>query len=193
MKKQSVVVEHAFSSTDVKTPVGKLKIVMHGKDLAGITWPKDKRKFDWDKIKAIPESKESKTMAQDIEKYFKTKKMKKKIWTSLVGTDLQLAVWKELLDIPFGATVSYSDLAKSLKKPKAVRAIASAIAKNPVSVLIPCHRVVGKDTSLTGFAGGLKAKKWLINWEAENNKTSKATKPSAAKAKKSTTTAAATK
>lgn len=160
-------IEHAFSSSTIKSPVGNLKIVMHGKDLAGITWPKDKRKFDWDKVKDIPESKASKTMAADLEKYFKTKKMKKKVWTSLVGTDLQLAVWKELLDIPFGQTVSYSDLAVALKRPKAVRAIASAVAKNPVSVLIPCHRVVGKDKSLTGFAGGLKAKKWLINWESK--------------------------
>ncbi|MFZ3229508.1 MAG: methylated-DNA--[protein]-cysteine S-methyltransferase [Pseudobdellovibrio sp.] len=160
-------IEHAFSSTTVKSPVGALKIVMHGKDLAGITWPKDKRKFDWDKIKDLPESKFSKTMAADLTKYFKTKKMKKKIWTSLVGTDLQIEVWKQLLEIPFGETVSYSDLAKSLNRPKAVRTIASAVAKNPVSVLIPCHRVIGKDKSLTGFAGGLKAKKWLINWEAK--------------------------
>lgn len=160
-------VEHAFSASKVKSPVGTLKVVMHGKDLAGITWPKDKRKFDWDKIKDIPESKVSKTMAADLAKYFETKKMKKKIWTSLVGTDLQLEVWKQLLDIPFGQTVSYSDLAKSLKRPKAVRAIAAAVGKNPVSVLIPCHRVVGKDNSLTGFAGGLKAKKWLINWESK--------------------------
>lgn len=165
MKK--VVVEHNFSASTLKSPVGTLKIVMHGKDLAGITWPKDKRKFDWDKIKNIPESKHSKAMVADLEKYFKTKKMKKKIWTSLVGTDLQLEVWKQLLDIPFGATVSYSDLAKSLNKPKAVRSIASAVGKNPVSILIPCHRVVGKDKSLTGFAGGLKAKKWLLDWESQ--------------------------
>ena len=149
----------------VKSPVGLLTVVMQGKDLVGITWPKDKRKFDWTFVKDIKESPASKKMAKELLQFFKTKKFKSKIWTELTGTELQIEVWQALLEIPFGHTATYSEVAQILKRPKATRSVASAIGKNPISILIPCHRVVGKNKSLTGFAGGLKAKKWLLDWE----------------------------
>lgn len=156
-----------YTASVLKSPVGKLTVVMQGKDLVGITWPKDQRKFGWPQVKNLAESAESKKMVKSLANYFKTKKMKTKVWTELTGTDLQIQVWQTLLDIPFGKTVSYSDIAQAIERPKATRAVASAIGKNPISILIPCHRVVGKNKSPSGFAGGLKAKKWLLNWEQQ--------------------------
>lgn len=84
------------------------------------------------------------------------------------GTDFQQSVWKALGDIPFGKTISYMDLAKKLGDPKAIRAVAAANGKNPLWVVVPCHRVVGSDGSLTGYAGGIHRKKWLLNHESQN-------------------------
>lgn len=85
----------------------------------------------------------------------------------LVGTDFQQQVWDELLNIPYGATISYKEIAQNIGKPKAVRAVAGAIGANGISILIPCHRVIGSDKSLTGYAGGLKAKKMLLQIETQ--------------------------
>ncbi len=85
----------------------------------------------------------------------------------LVGTDFQQQVWNELLNIPYGATTSYKEIAQNIGKPKAVRAVAGAIGANGISILIPCHRVIGSDKSLTGYAGGLKAKKMLLQIETQ--------------------------
>lgn len=85
----------------------------------------------------------------------------------LVGTDFQQQVWNELLNIPYGTTTSYKEIAQSIGKPKAVRAVAGAIGANGISILIPCHRVIGSDKSLTGYAGGLKAKKMLLQIETQ--------------------------
>lgn len=85
----------------------------------------------------------------------------------LVGTDFQQQVWNELLNIPYGATISYKEIAQNIGKPKAVRAVAGAIGANGISILIPCHRIIGSDKSLTGYAGGLKAKKMLLQIETQ--------------------------
>lgn len=81
------------------------------------------------------------------------------------GTPFQKAVWAELLRIPYGATVSYSAIAKAIGRPSAVRAVAAAIGANPISIMVPCHRVIGSDGSLTGYAGGLPAKARLLELE----------------------------
>ena len=85
----------------------------------------------------------------------------------LRGTDFQKSVWQALIEIPAGTHVSYGGLAASLGNPKAVRAVARANALNPVSIIVPCHRVIGTDGTLTGYAGGLARKKWLLDYEAE--------------------------
>ncbi len=82
------------------------------------------------------------------------------------GTDFQRRVWRELEAIPFGKTTSYLAMAKQLGDPKVIRAAASANGKNPISIIIPCHRVIGSDGSLTGYAGGLHRKKWLLEHES---------------------------
>lgn len=86
---------------------------------------------------------------------------------SLRGTDFQQAVWRALLQIPFGHTVSYGDLAARLGRREAVRAVAAAVGRNPLSVLVPCHRVVGSNGQLTGYAGGLDRKRSLLGLEAQ--------------------------
>ena len=85
----------------------------------------------------------------------------------LVGTDFQQQAWNELLNIPYIATTSYKEIAQNIGKPKAVRAVAAAIRANGISILIPCHRVIGSEKSLTGYAGGLKAKKMLLQIETQ--------------------------
>ena len=82
-----------------------------------------------------------------------------------IGTDFQKKVWEELLKIPFGKTVSYQEVTNNLGDPKAIRAVANANGKNPLWIVIPCHRVIGSDGSLTGYAGGLWRKKWLLDHE----------------------------
>ena len=81
------------------------------------------------------------------------------------GTEFQLKVWEQLVNIPFGETISYLTLAKQLGDPKATRAAGLANGKNPVSIIIPCHRVIGANGKLIGYAGGLWRKKWLLNHE----------------------------
>lgn len=88
------------------------------------------------------------------------------------GTDFQQKVWKGLLEIPFGKTISYMDLSKKLGDVKAIRAVASANGKNPLWIVVPCHRVIGTDGSLTGYAGGLWRKKWLLEHENPTNQQS---------------------
>ncbi|NND38605.1 MAG: methylated-DNA--[protein]-cysteine S-methyltransferase, partial [Pseudomonadales bacterium] len=83
------------------------------------------------------------------------------------ATEFQLRVLETLARIPYGQTASYADIARLLKKPRAVRAVGAANRKNPLPIMLPCHRVIGSDGSLTGFIGGLERKKWLINLEAE--------------------------
>lgn len=88
------------------------------------------------------------------------------------GTEFQQKVWQELLNIPFGKTASYMDLSKKLGDVKAIRAVASANGKNPLWIVVPCHRVIGSDGSLTGYAGGLWRKKWLLEHESPSQQQS---------------------
>lgn len=81
------------------------------------------------------------------------------------GTEFQRLVWQHLLDIPYGQIVSYQDLAKAIGKPEAIRAVGAANGQNPISVVVPCHRVLGSDGSLTGYGGGLWRKEWLLKHE----------------------------
>ena len=83
----------------------------------------------------------------------------------IIGTDFQIQVWQALAQIPYGQTISYTDIAKKIKNPKAVRAVGSANGKNPLAIIVPCHRVISADGTLGGYAGGLKIKTALLNLE----------------------------
>ncbi len=87
------------------------------------------------------------------------------------GTELQQTVWNALLEIPFGATCSYAQVARAIGRPSAVRAVANAIGKNPLGIIVPCHRVIGSNGSLTGYAGGLPKKAWLLEHESMQART----------------------
>lgn len=100
-----------------------------------------------------------------LDEYFSGRRHEFDIPVLLTGTDFQRSVRRVLMRIPYGTTVSYAEVARRIGKPAAVRAAASAIASNPVSILVPCHRVVGSDGSLTGYAGGLDAKRCLLTLE----------------------------
>lgn len=109
--------------------------------------------------------KELKEAIVQLDDYFKGKRTDFSFKINPSGTDFQQKVWQELLNIPYGKTCSYLDLSKKLGDIKAIRAVASANGKNPLWIVIPCHRVIGSDGSLTGYAGGLWRKKWLLEHE----------------------------
>jgi methylated-DNA-[protein]-cysteine S-methyltransferase len=100
-----------------------------------------------------------------LNEYFDGNRTNFQFKMNLKGTDFQKTVWEELLKIPFGKTVSYQEVTNKLGYPKAIRAVANANGKNPLWIVIPCHRVIGSDGSLTGYAGGLWRKKWLLDHE----------------------------
>jgi methylated-DNA-[protein]-cysteine S-methyltransferase len=106
---------------------------------------------------------------QELEEFFAGKRKAFTISCQPVGTDFQKKVWQELLDIGYGDTVSYIDIAKKLKNPGAVRAVGLANGKNPIAIIIPCHRVIGDNGRLTGYGGGLWRKQWLLEHEGNTS------------------------
>ena len=103
--------------------------------------------------------------AQQLNEYFLHQRREFDIPLLFVGTDFQKKVWNELLKIPYGATISYGELAKRIGMPNAVRAVANTNAVNAISIIAPCHRVIGSDGSLTGYGGGLERKRFLLELE----------------------------
>lgn len=106
-----------------------------------------------------------KDAVSQLNEYFEGKRTDFDFALNPIGTEFQQKVWKGLFEIPFGKTCSYMDLSKKLGDIKAIRAVASANGKNPLWIVVPCHRVIGTDGSLTGYAGGLWRKKWLLEHE----------------------------
>ncbi|MEH6764060.1 MAG: methylated-DNA--[protein]-cysteine S-methyltransferase [Aequorivita antarctica] len=145
----------------INTPVGILELKGDVEGLASVFFK------DIDKVEVsskIP--KELKDAVVQLEEYFEGKRKEFSLKLSPEGTDFQKRVWKQLEEIPFGKTTSYQQMANKLGDPKVIRAAASANGKNPISIIIPCHRVIGSDGSLTGYAGGLHRKKWLLEFES---------------------------
>lgn len=142
----------------INSPLGITKIVG---DLNGIS-----------EISITSEGKISEIIPQELQEatlqlgdYFDGKRQDFNFKLNPKGTEFQQKVWQELLTIPFGKTISYLNLSKKLGDVKAIRAVASANGKNPLWIVVPCHRVIGTDGSLTGYAGGLWRKKWLLEHE----------------------------
>ncbi len=103
--------------------------------------------------------------AGQIGAYFRGSRSRFEIPLGLDGTDFQLAVWHQLIQIPYGCTVSYRDIAQDIGHPRAVRAVGAANGRNPIAIVVPCHRVIGADGRLTGYASGLWRKAWLLQHE----------------------------
>jgi methylated-DNA-[protein]-cysteine S-methyltransferase len=102
---------------------------------------------------------------EQLAEYFAGERQQFDVPLKLVGTAFQLRVWQELVRIPFGTTISYAQLAQRLGKPTASRAVGHANGRNPISIIVPCHRVIGADGKLTGYAGGVDKKRWLLALE----------------------------
>lgn len=105
---------------------------------------------------------------QQLAEYFAGKRKVFDLELNPKGTDFQKKVWRELVKIPYGRTISYGELAKRIGNPSASRAVGLANGKNPISIIIPCHRVIGKNGSLTGFGGGIEVKRFLLDHEQES-------------------------
>lgn len=157
-----------LSVTTKPSPVGDLTLIASDRGLRAILWPGDKPgRVRFDETLAEDASNPYLRKASDqLDEYFSGRRRRFDLPLDLVGTDFQVAVWTALSDIPYGETTSYGELADQLGRPQAARAIGAAVGRNPVSVVVPCHRVVGKDGSLTGFAGGLDAKVRLLELES---------------------------
>ena len=104
-------------------------------------------------------------VAQQLSEYFAGHRRTFDIPLALRGTEFQLAVWNELLRVPYGDTITYAELARRIGRPAAIRAVGAANGANPIPVIVPCHRVIGSDGTLTGYGGGIERKQWLLAHE----------------------------
>lgn len=102
-----------------------------------------------------------------LDEYFRGQRQTFLLKLQPEGTDFQQTVWRQLLTIPYGQTVSYGDIARAVGNEKAVRAVGAANGQNPISIIVPCHRVIGSNGKLTGYGGGLWRKEWLLNHEGQ--------------------------
>jgi methylated-DNA-[protein]-cysteine S-methyltransferase len=154
---------NAFCHVD--SPIGRLLLTSDGTTLTGL-YTKPSRKVQstdgWVEDARIEPLVET---ARQLNEYFAGRRREFDLPLRLQGTAFQNRVWQELTEIPYGATWSYGQLAKRLGNPNASRAVGLANGQNPISILVPCHRVIGADGSLTGYGGGLERKHWLLTHE----------------------------
>jgi methylated-DNA-[protein]-cysteine S-methyltransferase len=150
------------------SPLGVLKILADEKGIKEI-------EFAQEEFKSIQNSSSKiiKDCIKQLDEYFRGKRKSFELKLNPEGTEFQKKVWKELLKIPYGKTLSYGEISRRIKNPKAVRSVGQAIGRNPISIVIPCHRVIGGDGKLTGYASGLWRKEWLLKHEEINLNNSK--------------------
>lgn len=149
-----------------KSLVGDLYISADEKGITSISWTKGNSPYLKTKDEQTIQGKLIKQASSQLDDYFSGKRKVFDLKLNLKGTDFQKKVWNQLLKIPYGKTVCYLDVATKIKNPKAVRAVGGANNKNPISIIVPCHRVIGKNSSLTGYGGGLAIKKKLLDLES---------------------------
>jgi methylated-DNA-[protein]-cysteine S-methyltransferase len=151
------------------TPIGKLVLIALPTNVLGI-------KFATKELEEVSKSEEQysdtcivlhilEKLKQELDGYFYSNKRSFSVPYNLEGTEFQRQVWHELTKINYGETRSYEDIAQSINRPHSVRAVGNAIGRNPVSILVPCHRVIRKDGSLGGYAGGVSSKRHLLELE----------------------------
>ncbi|MGQ0506133.1 MAG: methylated-DNA--[protein]-cysteine S-methyltransferase [Myxococcaceae bacterium] len=150
----------------IPSPVGNLRLIANEQALVALLFPDHRRAphFETQVKRAHPVLDQAEA---ELNEYFRAER--KRFTTPLApqGTPFQRAVWEALKTIPFGDTRSYRALAIQVNKPAAVRAVGSANGRNPLSIFVPCHRVLGSTGALTGYAGGTASKQWLLNHERE--------------------------
>ncbi|HVW01900.1 MAG TPA: methylated-DNA--[protein]-cysteine S-methyltransferase [Planctomycetaceae bacterium] len=150
--------------SEMESPVGRLLLQGDGQFLTGLHMPLHKHwdgpEADWersDEALAIVRS--------QLAEYFAGDRQEFDVPLRFIGTSYQQRVWSELQNISFGQTITYAELARRVGQPTAARAVGHANARNPISIIVPCHRVIGVNGKLTGYAGGLDRKEWLLAWE----------------------------
>ncbi|MFT3996498.1 MAG: methylated-DNA--[protein]-cysteine S-methyltransferase [Asticcacaulis sp.] len=153
--------------TDMASPVGRLTLVAGDAGLRAILWEDD----DPSRVKLGPQTLRPdhpvlRQAVDELSAYFTGTLRVFSVPLDFKGTDFQVAVWRALTAIPYGETRSYGDIATRLGRPSATRAVGAANGRNPISIIAPCHRVIGASGRLTGFAGGLEAKAWLLSHES---------------------------
>ena len=150
----------------VKSPINDLMLVADDSALTGLYFAGREHipaaSKQWKLNARHPVLKQA---AKQLQEYFAGKRTEFSVLLRLAGTDFQQRVWREISLIPYGETISYSDLAKRAGAPQAIRAAGTNTGRNPVSIIIPCHRVVGKNGTMRGFAGGLEKKRRLLELE----------------------------
>ena len=159
----------AFKMID--SPVGKLKLVASAKGLVAVLWKKDEpSRVRLGEMVADGRHSILLDTERQLEEYFAGNRKTFSVALDIRGTSFQRNVWEALLAIPFGETRSYGQLAKQLGNSKAMRAVGAANGRNPISIIVPCHRVIGSSGKLTGFAGGLETKARLLSLEEQGTK-----------------------
>ena len=152
----------------LKTPIGDLLLAGEDEALSLVAFPEGSMRRDpepdW-----IYNEKQFADARQQLTEYFAGERKEFNLPLSLAGTEFQLRVLEELRHIPYGETTSYGDIAARIGKPKAMRAVGAANGRNPIPIIVPCHRVIGSSGDLTGFGGGLDAKQALLRLEAEHS------------------------
>jgi methylated-DNA-[protein]-cysteine S-methyltransferase len=158
---------------EMESPVGKLKLVAHANALVAVLWEHERpNRVKLPAPKLDTQQPVLVEAERQLNEYFSGTRTEFDLPLELHGSEFQKKVWRALRKIPFGQTRSYLALAKSVGSAKAVRAVGAANGKNPLSIVVPCHRVIGANGSLTGFAGGLDAKARLLAFEAKRVNTS---------------------
>lgn len=155
----------------IPSPVGRLTLVARGKGLTAILWENDDPK----RVRFGPSIEDGdhpvlKETERQLCEYFDLSRTSFSVTLDLVGTQFQRAAWQALLTIPYGETRTYAEIARQIGSPKAFRAMGAANGRNPVSIIVPCHRAIGSDGQLHGFAGGLEAKRYLLDLEKNHRR-----------------------
>jgi methylated-DNA-[protein]-cysteine S-methyltransferase len=161
---------HRFAS-----PVGSLLLLSDGEALTGLYTPRNGEPQS-PASEFIEEEAPFREVARQLDRYFAGELTTFDVPLKLTGTPFQKAVWSELLTIPHGVTISYRELALRIQCPGAVRAVGAANGKNPVGIIVPCHRVIGAAGDLVGYAGGLDCKLWILSHEGALSNTATAKK-----------------
>ena len=155
-----------YVSKTVRSPVGVLTLVASDDGLAAILWENDRPgRVRLDVVAEDPKHPVLVETERQLAEYFAGRRKAFDLTLDFAGTEFQKKVWRALLTIPFGETRSYAQIARQIGDPKAVRAVGAANGRNPISIVAPCHRVIGSNGKLTGFAGGLDVKAHLLRLE----------------------------
>jgi len=156
---------NCIAQTTITTPLGRILLARTAKGLAGAWFEGQKHHPGPIAAPEVPDDELLLRAARELDEFFAGTRERFDVPLDLQGTPFQRSVWQRLLRIAAGTTCSYGEIAKELGSANAVRAVGSAVGRNPVSVIVPCHRVVGSDGSLTGYAGGVDRKRALLELE----------------------------